>query len=102
MRSPLVPASFLIAFVAWASILPPGAPVKIVGDSAEVAGCRSLGMVSSTRPVAFPRDGRMTQMQNKTARMGGNVLFVTAHDVTGTGTAYRCGPEASPASDRHP
>jgi pectin methylesterase-like acyl-CoA thioesterase len=92
MRPLLLAASFLAGLLsACASVKPEATLVKITENPAEVAGCKNLGMVESSRPFVSPEDSRTKQMQTKTARLGGNVLFVPSYNVTGTGTAYLCG-----------
>jgi hypothetical protein len=92
MRNVLLAASFVAGFLAaCASVKPEATPVKVTENSADVAGCKNLGMVESSRPFVSPEDSRVKQMQTKTARLGGNVLFVPSFNVTGTGTAYQCG-----------
>lgn len=93
----LVAASFLAGFLAaCASVRPDAALVKVTENPADVAGCRNLGMVESSRPFVSPEDGRTRQMQTKAARLGGNVVLVPSYNVTGTGMAYQCGSGTAP------
>jgi len=71
------------------SLAPEAKLVQITKNPVDVTGCKILGTVGSTPPYVGPRDG-MHQMQNKVAGLGGNVLFVTSYNVTGSGMAYRC------------
>ncbi len=91
MRHPLLAASFLAGLLtSCASVEPDPTTVKVTENPNDVLGCKNLGIVESPRPVVSPKDSRMGQMQTKTVRLGGNVLFVTSPNVTGTGTAYLC------------
>jgi hypothetical protein len=84
--------SFLGAILATScvSLAPEAKLVQVTQAPADVAGCKILGTVESTPPYVGPKDG-MRQMQNKVAGLGGNVLFVTSYNVTGSGMAYQCG-----------
>lgn len=42
-------------------------------------------------PFSTPNDAR-NEMKNKTAILGGNVLFVTNYSLKATGVAYACEP----------
>ena len=96
MRSLLVAISLLAGLlIGCASARSDARLVKVTENPADVAGCKNLGMVESSRPFVSPKDSRMAQMQNKAARLGGDVVFVTSYNATGTGTAYRCGPSHS-------
>ena len=93
MRHPLLAASLLAGLLTGcASVEPDATLVKVTEKSGDVAGCKPLGIVVSSRPVVSPEDSRIKQMQTKAARLGGNVLFVPSYtyNVTGTGTAYLC------------
>ena len=79
------------------SLAPEAELVKVTKHPADVAGCKILGTVESSPPYVGPKDG-MHQMQNKVAGLGGNTLFVTSYNVTGTGMAYRCGSAPSGAT----
>ena len=91
MRNLLAAALLLaVLLAACVSLAPEAKLVKVTKNPADVSGCRILGTVESSPPYVGPKDG-MHQMQNKVAGLGGNVLFVTSYNVTGTGMAYRCG-----------
>src|ERR1039457_1918747 len=70
-------------------LAPEAQAVKVTRNPEDVAGCKILGTVKSEPPYVAPKDG-MHQMQNNTAGLGGNVLFVTSYNVTGTAMAYQC------------
>ena len=91
MRHPLLAASLLAGLlISCGSVEPDATLVKVTENSDDVAGCKPLGMVVSSRPIVSPEDSRIKQMQIKAARLGGDVLFVPSYNVTGTGTAYLC------------
>ena len=64
-------------------------PVAIASTFGEVAGCTNLGPVESS---AQSEEAAISQMLNRTAAKGGNVLYVhTAGVKPGrSGVAYRC------------
>jgi hypothetical protein len=96
MRHLLLAASFLASLLAaCASVRPDAAPVKVTENPADVAGCKNLGIVESSRPFVSPEDSRTKQMQIKTGRLGGNVLYVPSYNVTGTGTAFQRGSRST-------
>ena len=70
-------------------VLAPGAEqVKVTRNSADVAGCRTVGNVSID-----PNSNQLdwdAQVRNKTLGLGGNVLFVTSVPDAREGVAYRC------------
>ncbi len=70
-------------------LIPEAEKVKVTRESKDVAGCRSLGFVDAHPPYSTPNDA-MNEMKNKTATLGGNVLFVTNYSMKATGVAYLC------------
>lgn len=105
LRNVLATVTLIAALLpACVSLAPEAKLVKVTKKPADVAGCKILGTVESSPPYVGPKDG-MHQMQNKVAGLGGNVLFVTSYNVTGTGMAYRCGvgpPDVKPAPSPAP
>jgi len=75
-------------------LIPEAKKVKVTRESKDVAGCKSLGFVDAHPPYSTPNDA-MNEMKNKTAILGGNVLFVTNYSLKATGVAYLCGGESS-------
>jgi hypothetical protein len=93
-------AAVAIAVVSLACttrLIPEAEKVKVTRESKDVGGCKSLGFVDAHPPYSTPSDA-MNEMKNKTAILGGNVLFVTNYSMKATGVAYLCGEIASPAA----
>jgi len=53
-----------------------------------------LGFVEAKPPYSTPNDAR-NEMKNKTAILGGNVLFVTNYSMKAAGVAYACEPSVA-------
>ena len=75
------------------TLAPEAIQVRVTHAPAVVAGCTILGTVRAHPPYVGQQDG-MRQLRNEVAGLGGNVLFLTSYNVTATGMAYRCAPEA--------
>lgn len=67
--------------------------MRVTTKAADVAGCKSLSFVEAHPPYSTPNDAK-NEMKNKTAILGGNVLFITNYSMKATGVAYLCGPAA--------
>lgn len=97
MHRGLVIVAVALASVACTTrLIPEAERVKVTRVSRDVAGCKSLGFVDAHPPYSTPNDA-MNEMKNKTAILGGNVLFVTNYSMKATGVAYLCGEGVSPA-----
>lgn len=97
MRRQLVALAFVLVSVACTTrLMPEAEKVKVTRESRDLAGCKSLGFVDAHPPYSTPNDA-MNEMKNKTAILGGNMLFVTNYSMKATGVAYLCGEAASPA-----
>ena len=79
------------------TLTPEGEHVRVTKDKADVAACKSVGFVDAQPPYSTPNDA-MNEMKNKTAILGGNVLFVTNYGMKATGVAYLCGVDSPPKS----
>ena len=79
------------------TLTPDGHGVRVTRESADVAGCRSVGFVDANPPFSTPKDAE-NEMKNKTAILGGNVLLITNDSLKATGVAYSCtrAPTATP------
>jgi hypothetical protein len=98
VRMPIRSATLIVAIALSACttrLTPEGERVKVTRESADVAGCKSLGFVEAHPPYSTPDDA-MNEMRDKTGILGGNVLFVTNYSMKATGVAYLC--ESSPVS----
>ena len=85
----------LLLFAGCTTALIPGAEkIKVTRNQALVTDCKSLGFVEAKPPFSTPNDAR-NEMKNKTALMGGNVLFITNYSMKATGVAYSCEPTAA-------
>jgi hypothetical protein len=95
MRTNILPAALSILVVAGCttSLIPGAEKIKVTRDPSLVADCKSLGFVEAKPPFSTPNDAR-NEMKNKTAILGGNVLFVTNYSMKATGVAYSCEPSS--------
>jgi len=96
MRTHILTASlWLLVLTACTTALIPGAEkIKVTRDQSLVTDCKSLGFVEAKPPFSTPNDAR-NEMKNKTAILGGNVLFVTNYSLKATGVAYSCEPSVA-------
>ncbi len=67
-------------------LTPEAEKVRVTREGKDVAGCKSLGFVDAHPPYSTPNDA-MNEMKNKTAILGGNVLFVTNYSMKATSVA---------------
>lgn len=74
-------------------LTPEAERVRVTRRSQDVTACKSVGFVEAHPPYSTPNDA-MNEMKNKTAILGGNVLFVTNYSMKATGVAYLCEPDA--------
>lgn len=89
MRTWRAGALVLILAGCTTALIPGADKVKVTREQALVADCKSLGFVDAKPPFSTPNDAR-NEMKNKTAIVGGNVLFVTNYSMKATGVAYSC------------
>lgn len=74
-----------------------GSRVRVTSNPDVVKGCEFLGNVKATSgwggSAGTGLAGSNTEktLQNKTAELGGNVVFVVASGIHASGEAYRCG-----------
>lgn len=92
MRTLAAAASFFVIANCTTALIPGADKVKVTREQALVADCKSLGFVEAKPPYSTPNDAR-NEMKNKTAILGGNVLFVTNYSMKATGVAYACEPQ---------
>ena len=108
-RIPIVSRSAFLCLLLGLSLLPActsltseGAKVRVTMNPDAVHGCEFLGNVSASSGWGGPAGGNageesvQYQMQNETAKHGGNVLFIVSskarYSTRGVGEAYRCPP----------
>lgn len=78
------------------STTPAGEKVRVPGNPDVVKGCKFLGNVKATSgwggSAGTGLAGSNTEktLQNKTAELGGNVVFVVSSGIHASGEAYRC------------
>jgi hypothetical protein len=89
-------AIVLVSVACTTRLMPEAEKVRVTREGKDVGGCKSLGFVEAHPPYSTPNDA-MNEMKNKTAILGGNMLFVTNYSMKATGVAYLCGEAASPA-----
>jgi hypothetical protein len=103
MLKAVFPLSLVFVFAACISTSPEGAKVRVTSNPDVVKGCQFLGNVKATSGWGGPAGTGLgtsnteKTLQNKTAKLGGNVLFIISSGVHATGEAYRC-----PASAANP
>lgn len=82
-----------------------GSRVRVTSNPDVVKGCEFLGNVKATSgwggPAGTGLAGSNTEktLQNKTAQLSGNIVFVVASGIHASGEAYRC---AAPSRPRGP
>ncbi|MEA2326694.1 MAG: hypothetical protein QOE68_1653 [Thermoanaerobaculia bacterium] len=96
MRTQIMTVSLSLFVVAGCttSLIPGAEKIKVARDQALVTDCKSLGFVEAKPPFSTPNDA-LNEMKNKTAILGGNVLFVTNYNMKATGVAYSCEPSVA-------
>jgi hypothetical protein len=78
------------------STTPAGEKVRVTSNPDVVKGCRFLGNVKATSgwggSAGTGLAGSNTEktLQNKTADLGGNVVFIVSSGIHASGEAYRC------------
>lgn len=91
---PAVAAICTVAAGCASVSLAPGADqVTVTRRAADVAACTPVGDMSSPPPMMTDPDVDR-RMRNETLSLGGNVLLITS-SLRRTGTAYRCGGDAT-------
>lgn len=98
----------LVVLAACVSTSPGGAKVRVTSNPDVVKGCEFLGNVKATSGWGGPAGTGLgtsnteKTLQNKTAELGGNVVFIIASGVHATGEAYRCPASSAPATTPTP
>ena len=82
----------LVFTVACATLTPAGQKVRVTSNSEAVRGCRYLGAVLGADHAGVPQDKFVVNLKNNGAKLGANVVLITAG--TWQGEAYAC-PAAS-------
>jgi hypothetical protein len=90
--------ALLVAFLSTACVsqTPTGAKVRITSNLETVKGCAFLANVTATSSfggaggTAIGTSNTEKTLQNKTAQLGGNVLFVVSSGVHAAGEAFYC------------
>lgn len=103
MRKAVVIAVCTLTLGACASLSREGQRVRVTTNPDVVRGCEFVGNTKASSGWGGPAGGNMgedqvqTKMQNETAKLGGNVLFLTSNKAggyggssRGVGEAYRC------------
>jgi hypothetical protein len=81
---------------ACVSTTPAGEKVRITANPDAVKGCKFLGNVKATSGwggsagTGLASSNTEKTLQNKTAALGGNVLFEVQSGIHASGEAYRC------------
>lgn len=85
-----------VALLSCVSTTPQGQKVRVTSNPDVVKPCQFLGNVRATSgwggSAGTGLAGSNTEktLQNKTASLGGNVVFVVASGIHASGEAYRC------------
>jgi hypothetical protein len=92
---------------ACVSTTPQGAKVRVTSNPDVVKPCQFLGNVKATSGwggsggTGLAGSNTEKTLQNKTASLGGNVVFVVASGIHASGEAYRCdGPLTTPTPSK--
>lgn len=92
----VVAAAILLTLSACVSTTPQGAKVRVTSNADVVRACQFLGNVKATSSfggsggTGIAGSNTEKTLQNKTAALGGDVLFVVASGIHASGEAYRC------------
>jgi len=93
---------FSILLPACVSISQKGAQVRVTNNPDVVKGCQFLGNVKATSGwggsagTGLAGSNTEKSLQNQTANLGGNVMYVVASGIHASGEAYLC-PVSSPS-----
>lgn len=96
-----------VMIVACVSTTPAGEKVRVTSNSDVVKGCKFLGNVKATSGwggsggTGLAGSNTEKTLQNKTAELGGNVVFVVSSGIHASGEAYRC-EVAPPKPEKKP
>ena len=97
MRRKVLGALALATMIAsCVSTTPAGEKVRVTSNSDIVKGCKFLGNVKATSSfggsggTGLAGSNTEKTLQNKTAELGGNVVFVVSSGIHASGEAYRC------------
>jgi hypothetical protein len=95
--------STVLMVSACSSLSPAGQHVRVTANPDVVRGCEFVGNIKASSGWGGPAGGNMgedqvqVKMQNQTAELGGNVLFLTSNKAggyggssRGIGEAYKC------------
>src|SRR5262245_3328100 len=89
-----------IGLAACVSITPGGEKVRTTTNPDVVRGCKYLGPVKthgSGWRGGLAAENTEKTIRNKTAEMGGNVVFIITSGQQSTGDAYLCPPQTAPS-----
>ena len=88
--------ALVFASVSCISASPAAEKVRITSNPDVVRGCQFLGNVKATSGwggqagTGIGSNNTEVALREKTAKLGGDVVFVVASGVKATGEAYRC------------
>lgn len=86
----------LVVLLGCVSTTPGGERVRVTSNPDVVKGCKFLGNVKATSGwggsagTGLASSNTEKTLQNKTAALGGNVVYVVASGIHASGEAYAC------------
>jgi hypothetical protein len=92
----------LLILPACVALTPEGEKVRVTNNPDVVRGCEFLSNVTATSGWGGPAGtaggtaNTEATLRNKTAKGGGNTLYLTAAGLHASGEAYRCPPPSPP------
>jgi hypothetical protein len=98
----LVAVVGLLVLPACVSLTPEGEKVRVTNNPDVVRGCEFISNVTATSGwggsagTAGGTANTEATLRNKTAKAGGNTLFLTTAGTHASGEAYRCSPPSAP------
>lgn len=96
LKSAVGPVLLVVTVASCVSTTPAGERVRVTSNPDVVRGCKFLGNVKATSgwggSAGTGLAGSNTEktLQNKTAQLGGNVVFIVSSGIHASGEAYRC------------
>jgi len=99
LKSAIVVLSVVCSLSACVSMTPEGEAVRVTTQADVVKGCKFVGNVKATSGwggvagQGIADSNTEKTLQNKTAKAGGNVVYVNNSGQHASGEAYRCDAE---------
>lgn len=101
MRRQTILGALLLVGAGCVTVSPEAESVRVTSNPDVVRGCRFLGNVDATSGwggsagTGLAQSNTEKALRNKTAKLGGNVLFLVASGIHSSGEAYACSSAGS-------